>query len=447
MKTLRGALALAGALTIAACSAQGGANPAIPIGSQPATTAATGHRANARQVCADAPPGYARCFALRRTDAFYATAPEYRSQPGIAPEIMESKAAQGFYGPLGPAQLQQAYALPSKDAGKGQTVGIVDAYEDPTAESDLAAYRAQFKLPPCTTANGCFRKLNQQGKAAPLPLRDAAWSGEISLDLDMVSAICPNCHIVLIEATSNSLRDLAKSVAAAHDAGAGQISNSYGGGECFVKNYYKVVCASPLPLAKYYDVPGTIITASSGDSQWFWGPQAPADFGTVVAVGGTSMYPYANDRGWFETAWAGAGSSCSKYVARPQWIPARTKCPGDTRPIADVSAIADPFTGVLVYQTFPNNKGGFYIYGGTSAASPIVAATYALAGNSKSLHYGSALYKAPPGSLNDVLVGKNGQIGATNIAGQRCVPTAICTAIPGWDGPTGNGTPSGVGAF
>jgi subtilase family serine protease len=438
MKGLGGAIALTGAIAMASCSGTSGTNQTIPgaTNALAGMRAASAHPANVREVCPDAKPGFAQCFALVRTDAFFSRAPDYRAA-----------ASKGFYGPLGPAQLQQAYNLPSSRAGSTQTVAIVDAYDDPTAESDMAHYRAEFKLPTCTSADGCFRKLNQNGAAAPLPLADAHWSGEISLDLDMVSAICPNCHIVLIEAKTNSLKNLALSEGAAHNAGANVISNSYGGSECALNESGHVVCGSPLPLASYYKIDKTIVTASSGDNAWFAGPQSPADFGTVVAVGGTSLYSMNNSRGWLETAWSSAGSGCSRYVKRPSWIPASTGCKGDMRPIADVSAIADPLTGVLVYQTYPATRGGLYVYGGTSAASPIVAAIYALAGNAATENYGAALYDAPKGSLTDVLVGANGVIGLEDDAGQRCDPINICTAMRGWDGPTGNGTAYGVKAF
>ncbi|HVA33747.1 MAG TPA: S8 family serine peptidase [Candidatus Baltobacteraceae bacterium] len=413
------------------------------------------HKARVQPMCADTHQlGVARCFALVRTDLFYKHVPRYRRVANVAQANLASAAAKAYYGPLGPAQLIQAYNLPSAKAGSGQTVGIVDAGDDPTAESDLAQYRKAFNIAACTTANGCFSKLNQNGKTSPLPAANPGWAGEISLDLDMVSAICPNCKIVLIEAKTASFKDLGTSVGTAAKAGAHQISNSYGGPECIVNKKGKIQCGSPLPAAKYYSIKNTIITASSGDSSWFAGPQAPADFQTVVSVGGTSIYPYNNSRGWLETGWTGAGSSCSVFVTRPSWVPKSTACPnqqgkkaGSMRPISDVSAVADPYTGVLVYESYPFSQAGFYVYGGTSVASPIIASVYALAGNSSSQHYGAKLYTASSSSLTDVLIGKNGIPGLANNAGQGCVPTAICAAMAGWDGPTGNGTPWGVGAF
>src|SRR5207244_4408707 len=122
---------------------------------------------------------------------------------------MQTDTVQAFVAPqatprgFGPVDLQSAYKLPSATAGSGATVAIVDAFDDPKAESDLATYRSQFGLPACTTANGCFRKLNQNGAASPLPRSDTGWAGEIALDVDMVSAVCPNCKIMLVEADNS----------------------------------------------------------------------------------------------------------------------------------------------------------------------------------------------------------------------------------------------------
>jgi len=448
----RSLLTVAGIALLAACAGQTTGGSALPGAAVPGTAGPAAQTAaqvrqsqpNVRALCPDAAPGYARCFALVRTDVSYQVPPD--SQHVALPADLTSAAATAYYGPLDPAHLQQAYNLPSASAGKGQTVGIVDAYDDPTAESDLATFRKQFKLPACTTANGCFRKLNQKGQSSPLPTANGGWAGEISLDLDMVSSICPNCKIVLIEATTASNADLGASAQAAAAAGAGQISNSYGSGECYVNTKNKVICAAPTG-AKYYNIPGVVVTASTGDSSWFAGPQSPADYQTVVAVGGTSLYPYSNTRGWLETAWTDGGSSCSKYISNPSWIPSSIGCPGKKRPLADVAAVADPYTGVLVYETYPATKGSFQVYGGTSASSPIVASIYALAGNASKQNAGASLYKAPKGSLTDVIIGRNGIQGYENDALQTCTPALICNAAPGYDGPTGNGTPYGIKAF
>lgn len=317
-----------------------------------------------------------------------------------------------------PADLQSAYKLPSASAGSGQTVAIVDAYNDPNAESDLAVYRSKFGLPACTTANGCFKKVNQTG-GTKYPSANSGWAEEISLDLDMVSAICPKCHILLVEANSPTFTNLGTAVNTAVRLGANTVSNSYGGSESSGESSY----------ASYYNHPGHIITASSGDSGY--GAQVPAAYNTVVAVGGTSLSKSSNSRGWSETAWNGAGSGCSAYISKPSWQK-DTGC--SRRTVADVSAVADPNTGVSVYDSY--QVGGWLVFGGTSVSSPIIASVYALAGNASSVNAASSLY-SHTGSLFDVTSGSNGSCGGSY----------LCTAGTGYDGPTGLGTPNGTGAF
>jgi subtilase family serine protease len=326
----------------------------------------------------------------------------------------------------GPTDLQSAYNLATAAASKGggQTVAIVDAYDDPTAASDLATYRSQFGLPPCVTSDGCFRKVNQQGNKSPLPSRNGGWAQEISLDLDMASAICPNCRILLVEASTASFANLGTAENTAARLGANTISNSYGGSD--------VSDAS----APYYNHPGVAITASSGDNGY--GVEFPASSAYVTAVGGTSLNRASNARGWTETAWSGAGSGCSTKNPQQRWqnISAiTTVC--KNRAVADVSAVADPATGVAVYDsTAYQGMSGWMVFGGTSVSSPIIASVYALAGNAGSTTYGSYPYSHTD-SLNDVAGGSNGSCGGTQ----------LCTSGAGWDGPTGLGTPNGTGAF
>ncbi len=308
--------------------------------------------------------------------------------------------------------------MPSATAGAGQKVGIVDAYDNPNAESDLGVYRSTYGLPACTTANGCFSKVDQNG-GTPYPRADTGWAKEISLDVDMVSAICPNCRIVLVEATSNSLADLATAEDTAARLGANAISNSYGGSES----------ATETTTDSHYNHPGVAITASSGDNGY--GVQYPAASGYVTGVGGTTLVTSSNSRGWSETAWSGAGSGCSAYEPKPAW---QTDPGCSRRTVADVSAVADPNTAVAVYDTWKTS--GWLAFGGTSVASPIVASVYALAANTSSINYGSYPY-SHTGSLNDVTSGSNG----------TCGGSYLCTAGPGYDGPTGLGTPDGPGGF
>jgi subtilase family serine protease len=313
-----------------------------------------------------------------------------------------------------PCDLQAAYGLASSASGAGQTVAIVDAYNDPSAESDLAIYRSTYGLPACTTANGCFRKVNQNGGTA-YPQSDPNWSGEISLDVDMVSAICPNCHILLVEASSSNLGNLFIAENEAAALGATEISNSWGAGDFNGESNYDSYFHHGIP-----------ITASTGDSGY--GVSYPAASPYVTSVGGTSLTRASNARGWSETAWSGAGSGCSQYEPKPTW---QTDSCGRT--VGDVSADADPNTGVATYDSY--GYGGWVVFGGTSVASPIIASIYALAGNGASISSPSYAY-SHAGSLFDVTSGSNGSCG-----------TYLCNAGAGYDGPTGLGTPNGTGAF
>jgi subtilase family serine protease len=398
---LRPVALLALPLILAACNGNGSsALPQTPGGTTPqgrdfAQLVANSINPTIRQNCGPAGEGYARCFSVVRTDV---------GGNGVIPNT-------GY----GPPDLQAAYNLPSSTMGAGQTTGIVDAFDDPTAESDLAMYRSHFGLSACTTANGCFRKLNQRGHAKNYPAFNFGWAQEISLDLDMSSAICPNCNIVLIEGDSNSFHDLALSEDTAANVGANTISNSYGGGE-----------SGGLHNNKHYHHKGHMITASTGDAGY--GAQFPAGSQWVTAVGGTTLNRGGGTRGWTETAWSGGGSGCSAVFPKPSW----QKDTGCTnRTISDVSADANPGTGVLVVY-----NGNFFVFGGTSVSSPIVGAVYALAGNADALKYASHGY-SHTSNLFDITQGSNG----------HCSPSYLCNAGPGYDGPTGNGTPNGIGAF
>jgi len=338
-------------------------------------------------------------------------------------------AAAAPAGGYGPSDLQSAYALPSGTAGAGQTVAIVDAYDDTKAESDLATYRSTYGLPACTTANGCFKKVNQSGIQGSYPSNNQSWAVEISLDLDMVSAACPQCHILLVEANSNSNANLYAAVDTAARLGANEISNSYGGAES----------SSDPSSNSHFNHPGVAITVSSGDSGY--GVEYPAASPFVTAVGGTTLTRASNARGWSESAWSGAGSGCSTYEAKQSW---QTDSGCARRTVADVSAVADPNSGVNVYDTncsglnklIGNCFSGWGVVGGTSASSPIIASVYALAGNASSVTYGSFPY-SHASALNDVTSGNNG----------TCSPAYLCTAGAGFDGPTGLGTPNGIGGF
>ncbi len=358
--------------------------------------------AAAARVCPSAVVGEARCHSWVLVDS--------KGQP------VANVTPSGY----GPVDVQAAYglAIAAGNNGAAATIAIVDAYDDPNAEADLGVYRSQFGLPPCTTANGCFKKVNQNGVQGSYPRANGGWAQEISLDLDMASAVCPKCKILLVEATSNSFANLSAAVDQAARMGATVISNSYGGNEY----------SGEVNDQSHYNHPGIAITVSSGDAGY--GVEFPAASQYVIAVGGTHLTRASNSRGWSETVWSGAGSGCSAYIAKPGW---QSDACGK-RTVADVAAIADPNTGVAVYDSYAyRGASGWMVFGGTSVAAPVVASVYALAGTNFS---GSYLY-GHAGSLWDIVSGSNGSCGGTY----------LCTGMIGFDGPTGLGSPNGIGAF
>ncbi|MEU4247754.1 putative Ig domain-containing protein [Amycolatopsis sp. NPDC026612] len=390
-------------LAVAGLAALALTTPAVTATAVAAPAAAAVHPTS--RVCATvAKPGMATCFAERQTDTMHA--------------LLAPNALPGGFGPSG---LRSAYNLTASGSSSA-TVAIVDSNDDPNAEADLATYRSTYGLPACTTANGCFKKVNENGQSSPLPTADSGWAGEISLDVDMVSAICPNCHILLVEASQPSTADLGTAVNTAVSLGAKYVSNSYGGSEDGSEAGYD---------SSYFHHPGVAITASTGDSGY--GISYPASSQYVTAVGGTSLTQGGGTRGWTETAWSSAGSGCSASVAKPSFQNVTTGC--SKRANADVSAVADPQTGVAVYQTYGGS--GWAVYGGTSASSPIIASVYALAGNPGASDTPAAYPYSHTGNLNDVTSGSNGS----------CSVAVLCKAGAGWDGPTGLGTPNGTAAF
>jgi subtilase family serine protease len=319
-------------------------------------------------ACSQAPAGSAGCMAMMSTTTVQPTFATPVAHPmltggGATP----AAAATGSAAPYGPTALHNAYNLPMTTANsKNQTVAIVDAFDDPNAEMDLATYRSMFGLPACTTANGCFKKVNQNGAASPLPSPNAQWAVEISLDLDTVSAICTDCKILLVEANTNSFADLGAAVNTAAALGATAVSNSYGGTEA---------AGNAAMCSQFYNHPGVVVTASSGDASLSL--NSPANCPNVVAVGGTTLNPNGTETAW-NAGTAGAGGGCSAQIPLPTWqMPNVTNCP-NSRAISDVSAVADPNTGVFVEDTF--QQGGGLMVGGTSVSAPLVAAVYALAG-------------------------------------------------------------------
>ncbi|WP_323748142.1 hypothetical protein [Catenulispora rubra] len=360
--------------------------------------------------------GHQSCFALKRNGI----------HPVAAPASAAPNAIPGGVG-YGPSQLQSAYNLTSAAAsnGAGRTIAIVDAFDDANAASDLAAYRSAAGLP---AAN--FTKVNQNGQTSPLPSAPPSgddWTVEESLDLDMASAICPLCKIVLVEANDDSSNGLYVAQAAAANV-AGYISNSWGGSESSSE--------TSEDSTYFTHASGVVTTVSAGDSDY--GASYPATSPNVVSVGGTNLTTASNSRGWTESVWnttngsEGTGSGCSSYEAKPSWQAALNLPSGCSNRIDnDVAADADPATGVAVYDT-SNGNSGWQEVGGTSASSPMVAAMFALAGNAGATP-AQDIYQHTA-NFYDVTSGNDGS----------CSPSYLCTAGVGYDGPTGIGTPDGI---
>jgi len=417
---LAGAGAGAGAAAVAAAHGPGPRAPAP-------TRLNTGHRAaplpaGERAVCpAPSRPGQMQCMSIIRTAV--------RGQ-AAGPAVT----IRGY----GPSALRSAYKIASAAAsgGRGRTIAIVDAFSDPRAGSDLAAYRAHYHLGACTKASGCLRIVNEHGKAGPLPAARRSWAAEESLDLDMVSAICPKCRILLVEASSASVSDLAIAEGTAVAKAARYVSNSWSGGEFVGQDVFN----------HFFNHPGVAIDFASGD--FGYGPAYPADLQYVTAVGGTTLRHSRTGRGWTEKVWGsatprgaeGTGSGCSALEAKPSWQLADATAPDGclNRTENDVAADADPSTGVAVYDTY-RISGSWHEFGGTSAATPIITAVYALAGTPASGSYPAEYPYLHAKRLFNVASGSNG----TCETNRRY----LCHGGNGYNGPTGLGTPDGTGAF
>lgn len=333
----------------------------------------------------------------------------------------------------GPAQLRGAYNLPGSATGN-PIIAIVDAYDHPNILNDLNVYSNTFGLPSMSNCSGsivsatgpCFKKTNQTGGTF-YPSSNAGWALEIALDVETAHAVCPNCKILLVEASSNSYSNLMTAVDQAYAQGARIISNSYGSSEFSGETTYD----------SHFNKLGTVFTFSSGDSGY--GAQYPAASKYVTAVGGTTLRVTANGDGTYsyssESVWAGSGSGCSGFESKPAF---QTDLGCANRTVADVAADADPNTGAAVYDSvrYQGRRGWFQV-GGTSLAAPIVASVYALAGGVDSVTQANSVPYANSGSLHDVLTGSNGSCGGSY----------LCTATSGYDGPTGLGTPNGLGGF
>jgi Subtilase family len=456
-----------------------------------------------RAVCGLPAPRHAECMAEQlvpqSAEARARTHPLgiVRSSPPPA-----GLPAAGDFG-LRPQDIHSAYLLPLNGVGP-DTIALVDAYNDPTAEADLKGYSEEFGLPECTAGNGCFRQVNQNGEAGNLPFpkttaeleaarkgtwaqREKAaeatgWGLEISLDIEVAHATCESCRILLVEGNEPSYEDLEKAEKSAVTLGAREVSNSWSGPE--EGETPEAESASP------FNRPGVVVTAASGDDGYLnWDAESsiergavgfPASSPHVVAVGGTRLSLAAGGAWAGETVWNGdhaTGGGCSVVFAAPPWQHSLADWTAvgceSKRAVADVAADADPYTGVAVRYTSPECE---YTYeeakvkyvlhwctiGGTSLASPLIASVFALQGGADGVAYPAAtVYEnelKAPATLHDVTVGSNGECTKPFLEGglSACTPTeeakscgskAICLAGTGYDGPTGVGTPKGAAAF
>jgi subtilase family serine protease len=357
---------------------------------------------NARRVCErPADPDRASCAAWQRTDLpTIPFLPPHARPPGLSP-----------------FDIRSAYELFGRHA-EGRTVAITVAFHNPNLESDLAVYRRQFHLPPCTKANGCLRVINQTGGTTPPAGPNPEWSLESSLDVDAVSAACPDCHILVVETDDDLFLNLRAGVFQAAIEGAKFVSSSW-----FIPEFAD---ESIIDTDIFSLFPGIAFTFASGDVGGV--PVYPSASPYVTSAGGTTLTRARNRRGWRESAWSGTGCGCSAFEAKPAFQH-DTICPA-SRTTADISAVADPATGLAVYDTVPNPGGGtgWQVVGGTSLSSPLIAAMYALAGNPTPNSRPVTYPYAHPHAFHDITTGSAGAF----------------PALVGYDAPTGFGTPDGV---
>jgi subtilase family serine protease len=471
--------------------ADGPAPPRQPTPKPPTTRV---DYATVARVCPEATRNHETCQALRLVPASPSTAgaEAYRPAAGAL--------TSGPAGGLSPALLQTAYGY-SQTGGTGQTVALVDAYNDPNIAADLATFDSEYGLAACTKANGCLKVVSQTGSTTALPTDDTTgWSVEESLDVEAAHSVCPNCHVLLVEANDSGTDNLAAAVKEAAALGATEISNSYSGSEADGS-------PSSADLADYVH-PGIPITASAGDDGYYdfdlfgdtSAPGFPASYSTVIAVGGTTLKlsqtgtrlseevwdsdgprdAYQNDTGGEISGATGGG--CSILFAAPLWQETladwgQTQC-GSKRLVSDISAVADPFTGFDIYDSYDCGSSceptGWLTIGGTSLSSPLIASMYALAGGGYGVKYPALTlyghYKTnPSASLYDVTTGGNGWCGGEGAPqcgnpnselGEGAVDCdyspdgstlatglLACDAGTGYDGPSGVGTPIGLGPF
>ena len=335
--------------------------------------------------------------------------------------LILNKSPHGKEPGWGAQDIEAAYNLPSATRGSGQVVAIVDAYDNPRVAKDLAKYRSHFALPKAK-----FYKYNQDGEQSNYPKGDVGWGVEIDLDVEMVSASCPNCTIYLVEANSTDASDTVTAEDEAVKLGAHITSNSF---EC----YGFTGCNE----SQGFETPGITYVAAAGDKAY--GIGAPMALASVVSVGGTLLSKSGSTYG--EVVWPDTGGGCATQVAKPSW----QHDPGCTgRTANDVAAVA---WNLAEYDTYGGYT-GWVIMGGTSAATPIVAGAFALAGNGTKQDGGETFWTLKSKKIQkDLHVISSGNDGCPPSLGGSYLCTAGTTQFGTYSGPTGWGTPNDVGAF
>jgi subtilase family serine protease len=362
-------------------------------------------------VCSTATNNAAACEAKVRAD----------KSGGVKPFATFKALPAGY----SPSQLRTAYGINTQGNSR---IAVITAYDSPNAKKDLDNYNSTFGLgsfPNCTNSaqTACFSKTNQYGGNF-YPSRNRSWAMEADLDVQIAHAICPGCRLTLVEASSSYLSDLTSAVDQAVNSGAKVVSMSWGADEFSSEGLYDY----------HFSHPGVQFVAASGDNGY--GTGWPAAASNVLSAGGTHLELDATGQRTSnpESVWAGTGSGCSLYEAKPTWQK-DTGCA--TRTLNDAAAVADPYTGAAVYSSYSPYGSGWFIIGGTSLSTPLLGGIVAdaPAPASQSAFFNS-LYGATTG-LNDVTSGSNGV----------CTPAYFCTAGSGYDGPAGLGTPNGLAAF
>lgn len=370
------------------------ASALVFTGSVVATNAnGAGFGAEHRAVCGNPSPDSMRCHSQILVGSDHITPFVSKSPSGLSPD-----------------QIKGAYTFPtSSTSGAGQIIAIVDAYDDPSAEKDLAVFSGQYNLPSCTTSNGCFTKVNQTG-GKNYPRTNSGWALEISLDIQWAHAIAPGAKILLVEAKSANSSDLfaAEDYAAAH---ANYVSNSWGGSESSSESTWDM----------HFSKPGVSYFVSAGDSGL--PAQYPSSSPNVISVGGTTLTFNADGTFKNETGWSSGGGGCSAYEnATSAQLSVASSC-GTKRATPDVSLDADPASGVSVYDsTRYSGQAGWFVVGGTSASSPMWAARSAVSGaqvNSPYVYAKNITYR-------DITAGGN--------TGGCLIGYDLCSGLGSWKG-------------